>query len=76
MVKEVVEKLNKKYGSKIAWNGAEYIKYKESVESARIENISSLIIQFKYWSVFSEEEENHLDKIIEELENYLEYLGE
>lgn len=90
MVKDVAEKLNKKYGSKIAWNAAEYIKYKESVESARIDAIYSLISEFNNWSVLSEEEGNQLDKIIEDLENYvnllnkinkelndyLEYLGE
>lgn len=90
MVKDVAEKINKKYGSKIAWNAAEYIKYKENVESARIDAIYSLISEFNNWSVLSEEEGNHLDKIIEDLENYvnllnkinkelndyLEYLGE
>lgn len=90
MVKDVAEKINKKYGSKIAWNAAEYIKYKENVESARIDAIYSLISEFNNWSVLSEEEGNHLDKVIEDLENYvnllnkinkelndyLEYLGE
>ena len=90
MVKDVAEKLNKKYGSKIAWNAAEYIKYKENVELARIDAIYSLISEFNNWSTLSEEEENHLNKIIKdlknylkllykinaELKNYLEYLGE
>ena len=90
MVKDVAEKLNKKYGSKIAWNAAEYIKYNENVESARIDAIYSLISEFNNWSTLSEEEENHLNKIIKdlknylkllykinaELKNYLEYLGE
>lgn len=90
MVKDVAEKLNKKYGSKIAWNAAEYIKYKENVESARIDAIYSLISEFNNWSTLSDEEEKHLDKIIEDLKNYvnllnkinkelndyLEYLGE
>ena len=43
MVKELSEKLNKKYGSKLAWNAAEYVKYKEQVESARIDAINGLI---------------------------------
>ena len=90
MVKELSEKLNKKYGSKIAWNAAEYVKYKEQVESARIDAINGLISKFNNWSVLSDEEEDHLNKIIEdlknylnllykineELNNYLEYLGE
>ena len=90
MVKELSEKLNKKYGSKIAWNAAEYVKYKEQVESARIEAIIDLISEFNNWSKLSEEEEDNIDKIIkdlknylkllykinEELKNYLEYLGE
>ena len=90
MVKELSEKLNKKYGSKIAWNAAEYVKYKEEVESARIDAINGLISKFNNWSVLSDEEEDHLNKIIEdlknylnllykineELNNYLEYLGE
>lgn len=90
MVKDVAEKLNKKYGSKIAWNAAEYIKYKEQVDSARIDAIYSLISEFNNWSVLSEEEGNQLDKIKKDLKNYvnllnkinkelndyLEYLGE
>ena len=90
MVKDVAEKLNKKYGSKIAWNAADYIKYKEQVDSARIDAIYSLISEFNNWSTLSDEEEDHLDKIIEDLKNYvnllnkinkelndyLEYLGE
>lgn len=90
MVKDVAEKLNKKYGSKIAWNAAEYIKYKESVESARIEHLYSLINEFNDWATLSDEEENQLDKIKKDLKNYvnllnkinkelndyLEYLGE
>ena len=46
MVKKLSEKLNKKYGSKLAWNAAEYIKYKEQVESARIEAVLGLISEF------------------------------
>ena len=74
MVKELSEKLNKKYGSKIAWNGVEYIKYKQQVESARIEAIMSLISEFNNWSVLSEEEENDINKIIKDLKNYLKLL--
>ena len=84
------EKLKKKYGSKLAWNEAEYIKYKDRVESARIEAIMGLISEFNNWSILSEEEEYQRDKIIkdlknylnllfkinEELKNYLKYLGE
>lgn len=90
MVKDVAEKLNKKYSSKIAWNAAEYVEYIERVKSARIEHIYSLIHEFNDWAILSDEEENQLDKIIEDLENYvnllykineelndyLEYLGE
>lgn len=89
MVKEE-EKLKKKYGSKLAWNEEEYIKYKDQVESARIEAIMGLISEFNNWSILSKEEEDQLDKIVEdlknylnllfkineELKNYLEYLGE
>ena len=74
MVKDVSEKLNQKYGSKLAWNGAEYIKYKEQVESARIEAIMSLISEFNNWSILSEEEENNINKIIKDLKNYLKLL--
>lgn len=74
MVKDVAEKLNKKYGSKIAWNAAEYIKYKEQVDSARIDAIYSLISEFNNWSVLSDEEEDHLDKIKKDLKNYLKLL--
>ena len=46
-VKELSEKkLKKKYKSKLPLNEAEYIKYKEQVESARIEAIMSLISEF------------------------------
>lgn len=73
MIKEE-EKLKKKYGSKSAWNEEEYIKYKEQVESARIEAIMSLISEFNNWSRLSEEEEDQLDKIVEDLKNYLNLL--
>ena len=75
MVKDVAEKLNKKYGSKFAWNAAEYIKYKEQVGSARIDAINGLISEFNNWSVLSDEEEDHLKvKLIEDLKNYLNLL--
>ena len=87
---KVSEKLNQRHKSKLSVNGAGYIKYKEQVESARIEAIMGLISEFNNWSVLSEEEENNINKIIkdlknylkllfkinEELKNYLEYLGE
>lgn len=90
MVKDVTEKVNKKYDSKIAWKADEYVEYIERVRSARIDAIYSLISEFNNWSVLSEEEGNQLGKIIEDLENYvnllnkineelndyLEYLGE
>ncbi len=74
MVKDVVEKLNKKYGSKIAWNAAEYIKYKEQVESARIEAINGLISEFNNWSTLSNEEEDQLYDLIQDLKNYVNLL--
>ena len=46
-VKELSEKkLNQRHKSKIAWNAAEYIKYKDRVELARIEVIRGLISDF------------------------------
>ena len=71
--KKVPEKLKKKYGSKSALNEAEYIKYKEQVESARIEAVLGLISEFNNWSILSEEEDK-VDKIIEDLKNYLNLL--
>ena len=68
------EKLKKKYGSKLALNDARYIKYKEQVESARIEAIRGLISEFNSWSTLSEEEENNINKIIKDLKNYLKLL--
>ena len=65
-VKELPGKLNYKYISKIAWNAAGYIKYKEQVESARIDANN--------WSTLSEEEKKNLDNIIEDLEKYLNLL--
>ena len=75
MIKEE-EKLKNKYGSKLAWNEAEYIKYKDRVESARIDAVLGLISEFNNWSILSKEEEDQVDKIIEDLKNYLEYLEE
>ena len=75
MVKDVAEKLNNKYGSKMAWNAAEYIKYKQQVESARIDAINGLISEFNNWSVLSDEEEDHLKvKLIEDLKDYVNLL--
>lgn len=74
MVKEVTEKLNKKYGSKIAWNGADYIKYKEQVDSARIEHLYGLINEFNNWSTLSDEEEDQLYNLIQDLKNYVNLL--
>ena len=74
MVKDVAEKLNKKYGSKIAWNAAEYIKYKEQVESARIDAINGLISEFNNWSTLSDEEEDQLYNLIQDLKNYVNLL--
>ena len=74
MVKNLEEKLKKKYGSKLPLNEAEYIKYKEQVESARIEAVLGLISEFNNWSKLSEEEENDINKIIKDLKNYLKLL--
>ena len=74
MVKELSEKLKKKYKSKLPLNEAEYIKYKDQVDSARIEAVLGLISEFNNWSILSDEEEDQLDKIIEDLKNYLKLL--
>ena len=74
MVKDVTEKLNQKYGSKIAWNAAEYIKYKEQVEAARIDAINGLISEFNNWSTLSDEEEDQLYNLIQDLKNYVNLL--
>ena len=74
MVKDVAEKLNKKYGSKIAWNAADYIKYKEQVDSARIDAINGLISEFNNWSTLSDEEEDQLYNLIQDLKNYVNLL--
>ena len=60
--------------SKLDLNEAEYIKYKEQVESARIEAVLGLISEFNNWSTLSEEEENDINKIIKDLKNYLKLL--
>ena len=73
-VKKVQEKLKNKYKSKLPLNDAEYIKYKEQVESARIEAVLGLISEFNNWSTLSEEEENDINKIIKDLKNYLKLL--
>ena len=74
MVKESSEKSNQRHKSKLTWNEAEYVKYKEQVESARIDAINGLISEFNNWSVVSEEEDQ-LDKIIKDLKNYLKLLN-
>ena len=74
MVKDVTEKLNKKYGSKMAWNAAEYIKYKQQVESARIEAVNGLISEFNNWSIVSDEEEDQLYNLIQDLKDYVKLL--
>ena len=74
MVKELSEKLNKKYGSKIAWNAAEYVKYKEQVDSARIDAINGLISEFNNWSTLPDEEEDQLYDLIQDLKNYVNLL--
>ena len=74
MVKDVVEKLNNKYGSKMAWNAAEYIKYKQQVESARIEAVNGLISEFNNWSIVSNEEEDQLYNLIQDLKDYVNLL--
>lgn len=74
MVKDVAEKLNKKYDSKIAWNAADYVKYKEQVESARIDAINGLISEFNNWSTLSDEEEDQLYNLIQDLKDYVNLL--
>lgn len=74
MVNEISEKLNKKYGSKLAWNAEEYVKYKYHVESARISAVYNLIGDFEDWAALTAEEEDHLYKIIKVLSDYLNYL--
>lgn len=52
------------------------VEYINKVKSARIANISSIIIEMSYWAILSDEEKKHLDKIIKDLENYVDYLKE
>ena len=74
MVKDVAEKLNKKYGSKIAWNAADYVEYIDRVKSARIDAINGLISEFNNWSTLSDEEEDQLYNLIQDLKNYVNLL--
>ena len=74
-VKELSEKkLNKINKSKNAGNEEDYIKYKEQVESARIEAIRGLISEFNNWSTLSDEEEDQLYNLIQDLKNYVNFL--
>ena len=67
-VKDLSEK------SKLALNEDEYIKYKEQVESARIDAINGLISEFNNWSTLSDEEEDQLYNVIQDLKNYVKLL--
>ena len=60
--------------SKLALNDAEYIKYKEQVESARIDAINGLISEFNNWSTLSDEEEDQLYNLIQDLKDYVNLL--
>ena len=73
-VKEKSEKLNEKYGSKIAWKADDYIKYKAGVETARIVIIKGLIGDFNEFAALTKEEEKLIDKIIYSLNEYEDYL--
>ena len=74
-VKDLSEKkLNKRNESKNAWNEEDYIKYKEQVESARIDAINGLISEFNNWSTLSDEEEDQLYGLMQDLKNYLKLL--
>ena len=55
-------------------NEEEYIKYKGQVESARIEAINGLISEFNNWSTLSDEEEDQLYNLIQDLKNYVNLL--
>ena len=72
--KNLEEKLNQRHESKSALNEAEYIKYKEQVESARIDAINGLISEFNNWSVVSDEEEDQLYNLIQDLKDYVNLL--
>ena len=60
--------------SKLALNDAEYIKYKEQVESARIDAVNGLISEFNNWSTLSDEEEDQLYNLIQDLKDYVNLL--
>ena len=69
-----VKDLSEKYKSKLPLNDAEYIKYKEQVESARIDAVNGLISEFNNWSTLSDEEEDQLYNLIQDLKNYVNLL--
>ena len=73
-VENISEKLNEKYGSKIAWKSDDYIKYKAGVETARIGQILGLIEDFSYWAALTEDEEKLISGIIKSLKEYKIYL--
>ena len=73
-VENTSEKLNEKYGSKIAWKSDDYIKYKAGVETARIGQILGLIEDFSYWAALTEDEEKLISGIIKSLKEYKIYL--
>ena len=73
-VKNLSEKLNDKYGSKIAWKADDYINYKAGVETHRIEHVLGLIEDFSYWAALTEEEEKLIGGIIKSLKEYKIYL--
>ena len=72
--KDLEKNLNKRNKSQKAWNEEDYIKYKEQVESARIEHINGLISEFNNWSTLSDEEEDQLYGLIQDLKNYVNLL--
>ena len=74
-VKEKSEELNKKYG-KICWTGEDYLQYRRRVTSARINAVYSEIAKYNSWLLFTAEEEEKINKIIESLSEYLNYLEE
>ena len=73
--KDLEKKLNKRNKSQKAWNEEEYIKYKEQVDSARIDAINGLISEFNNWSTLSDEEEDQLYNLIQDLKNYVNLLN-
>ena len=74
MEKELSEKSNQRHKSKLTWNEAEYVKYKEQVESARIDAINGLISEFNSWSTVSDEEADQVYNLIQDLKNYVNLL--